>query len=110
AEREQRARELRASAPCVLDRFDVFAPGILGWRGVQEELGATQDGCEEIVEVVGDAPGELPYCLHLLGLSELVLQLAAGGDVPREHQAGGAACEADRLRFDVDVDQRSVFA
>src|SRR5205814_6046078 len=110
AEGEQLARELRCPEAGVLDLLDVFAAGIVEWSGVQQELCTAEDRGEEIVEVVGDAPCELAYRLHFLGLPELVLELAAGGDVPREHQAGRAACEGDRLRLDVHVDQRAVLA
>src|SRR5207247_2902847 len=103
-------RELRGPETGVLDFLDVLAPGILGWRGVQQQLGAAEDRREEIIEVVSDAPGELPYRFPLLGLPQLVLRLTAVGGVSRVYQAGGAACEGDRLRFDVHVDQRAVLA
>ena len=110
AEREQLARELRGPEPGVLDLFDVLAPLVLGRGRVQQQLGAAEDGREEVVEVVRDATGELAHGLHLLGLAELLFELAARGHVAREHQAGRAARERERLRLDVHVDQRAVLA
>ena len=46
------------------------------WSGAQlprGELGVAEDHAQEVVEVVGDAAGELPDRLHLLGLQELLL-------------------------------------
>ena len=37
------------------------------------ELGVAEDHAEEVVEVVGDAAGELADGLHLLGLEQLRL-------------------------------------
>ncbi len=38
-------------------------------------------GCEQVVEVMGDTPGQLPDRVHLAGLEELVLELLAVADV-----------------------------
>ena len=46
---------------------------------LQEAKAAHDDG-EHIVEVVGDAAGELPDRLHLVDLAELFLDLGAGVD------------------------------
>ena len=40
-------------------------------------LGKTQDGCEDVVEVMGDASGEGADGFHLLGLAELVFDFLA---------------------------------
>src|SRR5207249_7440590 len=47
-------------------------------RAAQEELAAPGDHGEEVVEVVGDAACEAAHRLHLLGLAELLGQVAVG--------------------------------
>ena len=42
---------------------------------IHGHLGETQDSGQHIVEVMGDAPGEGAYGLHLLGLAELFFGL-----------------------------------
>src|SRR5207253_1277935 len=39
--------------------------------------GAAENRGEQVVEIVGDAPGELAHGLHFLGLAQLVLEVAA---------------------------------
>ena len=46
-----------------------------------QELQIADDDGEQIVEIVGDAAGELAHGLHLLRLAELLLHLPALGDV-----------------------------
>ena len=52
----------------------------------QQQLGAAQDGREQVVEIVRDAAGELADRLHLLRLPELVLEALPVGDVPEVRQ------------------------
>ena len=47
----------------------------------EEEVGEADDGGEHVVEVVGDAAGELADGLHLLALGELRFERALLGDV-----------------------------
>jgi hypothetical protein len=62
-------------------------------RAVQGEVVLRQfrvakDHHEDIVEVVGHAPGQGPQGLHFLGLPQLVFQVAARGDVTKDqHEA-----------------------
>ena len=46
------------------------------------EVQVAQHRLQDVVEIVGDAPGQLAHRLQLLGLAQLVLQLPAQGDVP----------------------------
>src|SRR5207237_8541768 len=46
-----------------------------------EELAAALDDGQEVVEVVGDAAGELPDRLHLLRLTDLSLEVLPLADV-----------------------------
>ncbi len=49
----------------------------------QQELRGVDDDLQHVVEVVRDAAGELPDGLHLLGLVDVVLELALGGGLQR---------------------------
>ena len=46
-----------------------------------DQLEVADDDLQEVVEVVGDAAGELAQRLHLLRLAQRVLGVAAPGDV-----------------------------
>ena len=54
-----------------------------------EEVEAADDDGEEVVEVVGDASGELADGFHLLGLAELFLGGFAGGGFVAQGLVGG---------------------
>ena len=53
-----------------------------------EHVGVPENAGEEVVEIVGDAAGELPDGLHLLRLGELELEVAAVGDVAPRGENG----------------------
>src|SRR5205085_1582621 len=46
-----------------------------------DQAEAAEDSCEEVVEIVGDAAGELADRVHLARLDELAFQILAVGDV-----------------------------
>src|ERR1700722_13696624 len=50
-----------------------------------DHVKAAEDKGKEIVEVVGDAAGQLPHDLHLLSLAQLFLKAAAVCDVMRAY-------------------------
>ncbi len=58
-------------------------PGRAAFLGVEEgQLGVDRDGGQDVVEIVGDASGQGPQGLHLLGLAHLFLKGDLLGDVP----------------------------
>src|SRR5579884_1577627 len=63
------------------------------WAGLfeQGELGAGEDGGEQVVEVVGDAAGHLAEGAELLGANEGVAHAALGGDVADDGDPAGLA-------------------
>ena len=93
-ESEQLAGQLGAAA----GRFerglgDPLEPRLLDPRG--DQLQPAHDRGEQIVEIVGDAAGELAHRLHLLGLAERLLGLEPLADlglepVERGAEVGGA--------------------
>ena len=59
---------------------------------LQQVLDPQADGGEQVVEIVGDAAGELTHRLHLVALSQLQLHRLVFGDVGHvdDHRAAGA--------------------
>ena len=68
----------------LLHQLDVAPERALGRELQQEELASPGDHGQEIVEVVGDAAGEPPDRLHLLGLAELRLERPHGGEIAHD--------------------------
>ena len=56
-----------------------------GLQIVVEKFCVASDDREQIVEVVGDTPGELPERFHLLCLPQLLFRPAFGSDVLHHH-------------------------
>ena len=73
-EREELPCQVRS--PSARDSYllDVIANGIARHEPVDDERRVAEDDREDVVEVVGDAAGELPDRVHLLRLAELILQ------------------------------------
>ena len=68
-------------------------------RPVQGHLGVTHHGGEDVVEVVGDAPGHDPDGLHALGMPQLDFQLRFPRDVPGAgHHVSDEACGVPHRR------------
>ena len=65
-DREEATRQQRSAQRTVQDLTRQV--GMLGFmlHRVRQDLGAADDHAQQIVEVVRDASGELPKCLHLL--------------------------------------------
>src|SRR5437763_9646444 len=73
-------------------------------RGASQQLGATEYGCERVVEVVRDAGGELSQSAKLVGLRGALALLPKLRHVARyrEH-ARGAPLDDERRRIRYDV-------
>ncbi len=54
---------------------------MVGWQRLEQEVRGTENGGEQVVEIVRDAAREPSHRLHLLGLPQLVLEQAMLGDV-----------------------------
>ena len=96
-----------------VDRLQVLGIG----EPAAQQLGVAADDHQEIVEIVGDAAGQLAERLHLLRLGELLLRplerglrLPPLGDVARDlHEADERAhLVADRLDHDARPEQALV--
>ena len=80
-EGEQLAREVGGTPRGFADLFDVFPLGHLGPEGLEQQVSATEDRGEEVIEVMRDPAGEAPHGFHLLRLTELGLEQLTLGDV-----------------------------
>src|SRR6185503_10441981 len=83
-ERQQLPRQAAASFACLLDLFDVGKDARLDIGPSEEQLAVTENGGQQIVEVVRDSAGQLADRLHLLRLEELSFQPLLFGDVARD--------------------------
>jgi len=71
----------------LLDRRELL--GVSGELG-RQQLRVAEDCRQQVVEVVGDAPGQLADCLHLLGDPELFRHRVPLRDVA-EARSGGSS-------------------
>ena len=86
AEREELTDERRRPVGRAADLLDVVTARVDRGGVREQQLGAAEDGGEQVVEVVGDSARELADRLHLLGESELVLQALSLRNVAQVHQ------------------------
>ncbi len=107
-EGEQLPHQARRPVGILLDLHDVLERRVARLVSVEQEVGRHHDGGEHVVEVVGDAAGELADHLHLLGLVELALQhpLVGGLDGVDDGRLGIAL----RFLHRSDVEPRPAFA
>src|SRR4030095_16434284 len=80
-EGEQLAHQVGGAVGILLDLHDVGEGLVAGAVAHQQQVAEADHGGQQVVEVVGDAAGELADRLHLLRLGELHLELLALGDV-----------------------------
>jgi hypothetical protein len=78
AEGQQLPGERRAARGRLQDVLHAFPLTSLGRQRLQHQLPVALDHAEQVVEVVGDAPGELADRLHLLRLAQALLGGAPG--------------------------------
>ena len=57
---------------------------------------------QEIVEIMGNPAGKPADRFHFLGLAQLVFEQLAFADVLRNHQAHGASCIFQFVRYNID--------
>src|SRR5439155_15948334 len=74
AEGEQLPRQLRGALGALLDQLDVPAVRIMGSQVEEEELAASGDDRQQVVEVMRHTSREPPDGFHLLRLAKLLLQ------------------------------------
>ena len=69
-----------------------IAPWIRRIEAVENDLRVEADDGQQIVEVVGDSTGQAADCVHLLRLTELLLEISALGKIDRDaHKSEDAA-------------------
>jgi hypothetical protein len=74
---------------------------LLGDAGPAQHVGRALDDGQEIVEIMGDAAGELAERLHLVGLAQLLLGLAALDDLDLQFGIGVGERVGPLLQFAV---------
>ena len=80
-------------------------------EAVQQKFGVSRDHHQQIIEVVSDAAGEPADGFHLLGLTQLLLERAAFGDVfGEEFEEDGVAFVAEGASGEAYVDHGAVVA
>ena len=89
-EGEELADQGRRPDHGVLDLAQVVVGRIAQRMAQQEFVGAQSDRAQQVVEIVGDAAGELADRLHLVALGELELHRLLVGDVEGVGRPAGA--------------------
>ncbi len=89
AEREQLARERGRPLRRLLDLLRAGAQRVVLAQLLEHQVAVAADGGEDVVEVVRDPAREAAHGLQLLRLAELILEVAALGDVPPDHENPG---------------------
>ena len=74
AERQQLAREAGGALGRVADLLHVAEARIRLGQALRDEAGEAEDCRQQVVEIVGDASGQLADRLHLLRLAQLILE------------------------------------
>src|SRR2546423_2389475 len=83
AEREQLPRQARCTRGGAHDCVYVLADLGIDTLLMTHDLGISLDNHEQVVEVVRDSASQSPHGLHLLRLSNLLLQASAAGYIAR---------------------------
>ena len=105
-EGEQLAGQRRGAARGLDHRLGEADPLVLGEPGPAQHVGRALDDGQQIVEIVGDAAGELAERLHLVRLAQLLLGLAALADLDLELGIGVGQRVGALLELAVGAAQR----
>ena len=95
AEHEQLADERGGAGGGAGDLRKRFSARVGGLDLVLQQARVTLDDGEDVVEIVGDAGGQLADGLHLLGLAKLAFHQGTLGDVLGQQQRVGFSAEGD---------------
>ncbi len=90
-ESEQLAGQAGGAVRVGADLLDVVIVAVAGRVAHQHEVAIADDRGQDVVEVVGDAAGELADGLHLRGLGDLALEAILLAIVLEREQDGGVA-------------------
>jgi hypothetical protein len=84
AECQELTGQHRGSIPGLANLLEMGSPRFRQRQAGTKQLAITENGREEVVEVVGDASGQYAHRFDLLRLTELILQLLAGRIAQRQ--------------------------
>ena len=100
-EPEKLARQLGGPLSCFFGGLDHLAVRAISRQAARQKADVSQDGGEEVVEIVRDPAGQLTDCFHLLRLAELVFQPLAFRDVAGDaDQAERPSVRAEERRLE----------
>ena len=106
---QQLPRQVRRAIAGLLDFFEVSPDRSITFDSLQRETAVTVDRGEQIVEVVSDAPRQLPDPFQLLRLSQLVLKVLPVGNVTRNAlHPDGHAIKQDKFGVDLHSDPLAI--
>ena len=80
-ERQELAHQIGGAVGVLLDLHDVGEILVAGLVVQQQQVGIADHGSQQIIEVMGNAPGQLTNRLHFLRLGELQFQLFLLGGI-----------------------------
>src|ERR1700736_1248387 len=111
-EAEQAANEVRTAPRSLVRGVNELERLFLSRHEALQQTEIADDDAQQVVEVVGDASGELTDGLHLLTLIELPLELLALGDIARYFRGSDnfAARISNGGDGERDVDELSIFS
>src|SRR4051794_13044886 len=106
----ERGGSFDGSLRCQQIPLDVSSPALRHSR--LHKFKTTADAGKKVVEVVGEPASKLPDSLHLLGLSQLLFNLALLAHVARDLGIANQFARAipDRVDDDHGPESRAVFA
>ena len=118
--RQHALRQRRAALSTLQGVVDELVHlAVAGWQAAFHELKTALDGHQQVIEVMGDAAGQMTDRLHLLRLHQCfprafegLFRFLAFGDVPRDLGEADkhALAIADRVDDDVRPELRAVLA
>src|SRR5262249_24874027 len=108
-ERQQLARERRGALPGALDEIEILPQRMSLADRRAHAVAVAVDDREQVVEVVGEAAGELPDGLELLRVPEPRFGIPAFGDVDERDERAGPAADDDGLGGGQGHQQTAVF-
>jgi hypothetical protein len=92
------------------DRLGLAASRVTSVEVTQEQVAATPGDRQQVVEVVGDATRQSSHRFHLLGLTELLFETLALGEVADDGHPDQASMVGDGFAMQFNGKRRAALA